>query len=101
MVATLLVRADGTSCGASMVKMSVDFPNEAARCQRFSSGRAQSNFDAQGKPGPVARCDRVIQAATPTDMSHPQRPKGTHRPSLTSVSILREATLPNPKVIVS
>lgn len=24
-------------------KMSVDFPNEAARCQRFLSGRAQSN----------------------------------------------------------
>src|SRR5215475_5746372 len=38
MVGTLLVSADGTSCGASMVKMSVDFPNEAARCQRFLSG---------------------------------------------------------------
>ena len=25
-------------------KMSVDFPNEAARCQRFLSGQAQSNF---------------------------------------------------------
>jgi len=24
-----------------MVKMSVDFPNEAAGCQRFSSGQAQ------------------------------------------------------------
>jgi len=27
-----------------MVKMSVDFPNEAARCQRYLSGQAQSNF---------------------------------------------------------
>src|SRR6478736_822354 len=30
-------------------KMSVDFPNEAARCQRFSSGPAQSNFEARAK----------------------------------------------------
>jgi hypothetical protein len=30
-------------------KMSVDFPNEAARCQRFSSGRAQSNFRPSGR----------------------------------------------------
>ena len=30
-------------------KMSVDFPNEAARCQRFSSGRAQSNFAPRGQ----------------------------------------------------
>jgi hypothetical protein len=37
-----------------MVKMSVDFPNEAARCQRFLSRRAQSRFDARGKPGPAA-----------------------------------------------
>src|SRR4029078_12869759 len=32
-------------------KMSVDFPNEAARCQRFSSGPAQSNFEARGQNG--------------------------------------------------
>jgi hypothetical protein len=29
-------------------KMSVDFPNEAARCQRFLSGQAQSNFREAG-----------------------------------------------------
>src|SRR5262244_1738385 len=53
-VDTLLVSADGTSCGASMVKMSVDFPNEAAGCQRFLSGRAQSNYARGGKHGPAA-----------------------------------------------
>src|SRR5207247_9156585 len=37
MTGTLRVRADGISCGASMVKMSVDFPSEAPRCQRISS----------------------------------------------------------------
>ena len=34
--------------------MSVDFPNEAARCQRFSSMRAQSNFGAGHRNGPAA-----------------------------------------------
>src|SRR5215469_9642234 len=52
MVGTLLVSPDGTSCGASMVKMSVDFPSEAALCQRFLSARAQSNFDSRSKCGP-------------------------------------------------
>jgi hypothetical protein len=37
-----------------MVKMSVDFPNEAARCQRFLSERAQSNFEPRGENGPAA-----------------------------------------------
>ena len=37
MTGTLRVRADGISCGASMVKMSADFPSEAPRCQRISS----------------------------------------------------------------
>src|SRR6266508_2444182 len=37
MTGTLRVRADGISCGASMAKMSVDFPSEAPRCQRISS----------------------------------------------------------------
>src|SRR6266481_373914 len=41
MVDTLLVSADGTSCGASIVKMSVDSPKDAALCQRFLSARAQ------------------------------------------------------------
>src|SRR6266576_4776292 len=54
MTGTLLVRADGTSCGASMVKMSADFPNEAARCQRFLSEGAQSNFEPRGQTGPAA-----------------------------------------------
>jgi len=36
-----------------MVKMSVDFPNEAARCQRFLSRRAQSSFARAGKDGPA------------------------------------------------
>ena len=34
--------------------MSVDFPNEAARCQRFLSERAQSNFEPRGRNGPAA-----------------------------------------------
>src|SRR5512132_2611720 len=37
-----------------MVKMSVDFPNEAARCQRFLSARAQSKFEPRGQHGPAA-----------------------------------------------
>src|SRR4029453_19062240 len=37
-----------------MVKMSVDFPNEAARCQRFLSERAQSNFEPRNGNGPAA-----------------------------------------------
>src|SRR5436190_22032131 len=44
MVDTLSV---GTSCSASIVKMSVDFPNEAALCQRFLSGRAQMSCGAR------------------------------------------------------
>src|SRR5580765_1556445 len=35
-------------------KMSVDFPNEAARCQRFSSGRAQSSFAPRDENGLAA-----------------------------------------------
>src|SRR5215469_7135763 len=67
-VDTLLVSADGTSCGASMVKMSVDFPNEAARCQRFLSGRAQTYFARHGKGGPADRRSRtsfLMQLADP------------------------------------
>ena len=45
MTGTLFVRADGTSCGASMVKMSADFPSEATRCQRFLSITPQITFD--------------------------------------------------------
>src|SRR6478735_2404701 len=40
-------------------KMSVDFPNEAARCQRFLSRRAQSSFeprDENGLAGPRSPC---------------------------------------------
>jgi hypothetical protein len=33
MTGILAARVDGVSCGASMVKTSVDFPSEAARCQ--------------------------------------------------------------------
>src|SRR6267154_4853763 len=35
-------------------KMSADFPNEAARCQRFLSERAQSNFEPRNGNGPAA-----------------------------------------------
>src|SRR5262249_22696099 len=63
-VDTLLVSAAGTSCGASMVKMSVDFPNEAARCQRFLSGLAQSNYVRGGKHGPAAMRQRAHFPAT-------------------------------------
>src|SRR5438046_10468034 len=45
MTGTLFVRADGTSCGASMVKMSADFASEAPRCQRISSITPQITFD--------------------------------------------------------
>ena len=34
--------------------MSADFPNEAARCQRFLSERTQSNFEPRGQNGPAA-----------------------------------------------
>jgi hypothetical protein len=34
--------------------MSADFPNEAARCQRFLSGRAQSSFEARDENGLAA-----------------------------------------------
>jgi hypothetical protein len=37
-----------------MVKMSVESPNEAAGCQRFSSGQAQSNYARAAKHGPAA-----------------------------------------------
>jgi len=37
-----------------MVKMSVDFPNEAPLCQRFLSGRSQSDFERRGESGPAA-----------------------------------------------
>jgi hypothetical protein len=33
MTGILAARADGVSCGASMVKTNVDFPSEAVRCQ--------------------------------------------------------------------
>ena len=46
--------------------MSVDFPNEAARCQRFLSGPAQSNFDAQGRPD--------LSLAAPEAIPLPGRP---------------------------
>ena len=45
MTGTLFVRADGTSCGASMVKMSADFPSEAPHCQRILSITPQITFD--------------------------------------------------------
>ena len=39
--------------------MSVDFPNEAAGCQRFLSGQAQSNYARAGKHGPAAGGQRI------------------------------------------
>ena len=45
MTGTLFVRVDGISCGASMVKISVDCPGEAPRCQRISSTALQISFD--------------------------------------------------------
>src|SRR5262245_39237501 len=65
MVDTLLVSADGTSCDASMVKMSVDFPNEAGPCQRFLSARAQSSFEPDGKGGPWAKLETKLLALPP------------------------------------
>src|SRR6266567_1986909 len=45
MTGTLLVKADGTSCGASIVKTSADCPREAPRCQRILSTPTQISFD--------------------------------------------------------
>lgn len=71
MTGTLFVRADGTSCGASMVKMSADFPSEAPRCQRISSITPQITFDPNemsdaigGSFFDAAFCDKIIRAAT-------------------------------------
>src|SRR6201987_6187885 len=47
MTGTLFVRPDGTSCGASMVKMSVDCPSEAPRCQRILSITPQISFEPE------------------------------------------------------
>src|SRR6266481_3982510 len=66
MTGTLFVRADGTSCGASMVKRSVDFASEALRCQRISSITPQITFD-QGVIGGFSQGAlgaRFIRAAT-------------------------------------
>src|SRR6266478_257460 len=45
MTGTVLVSTDGTNRGASMVKMSVDFPSEVLLCQRISSVIAQITFE--------------------------------------------------------
>src|SRR6266481_7415860 len=71
MTGTLFARTDGTSCGASMVKMSVDFPSEAPRYQRFLSITPQITFDPDemadaisGSFFDAAFCDKIIRAAT-------------------------------------
>ena len=51
---TLLVKRGGNKLRCEHGKVSVDFPNEAARCQRFLSERAQSNFEPRGRNGPAA-----------------------------------------------
>ena len=55
-------------------KMSVDFPNEAARCQRFSSGR-QSNFEPSSEPrgrnGPAATMLNCEVAGNSADVTGP------------------------------
>ena len=51
--------------------MSVDFPNEAARCQRFLSGRAQSYFARHGKGGPA---DRRSRTSFPLPLADPRAP---------------------------
>ena len=48
MTGTPFVKADGESCGASMVKTSGDFPSEAPLCQRISSAVPQTAFRARG-----------------------------------------------------
>ncbi len=40
--------------------MSVDFPNEAALCQRFLSARAQSGFGARGSRRPLCRAQTEL-----------------------------------------
>jgi hypothetical protein len=90
-----------------MVKMSVDFPNEAARCQRFLSaehkvvsmleanpdlpprGNQLQDVMALVQPTPIAvrvtnRSD--FRCHWPTHASHLEHPNGTSRPSLTSPS---------------
>ena len=53
--------------------MSVDFPNEAARCQRFLSGRAQSNFEPAAKPDLSLAATEVISVARRSDIPHSAR----------------------------
>jgi len=66
MTGTLFVRADGTSCGANIGKMSVDFASEAPCCQRISSITPQITFD-QGMIGGFSQGAlgaKFIRAAT-------------------------------------
>ena len=81
MTGRLFVRADGTSCGASMVKRSVDFASEASRCQRISSITPQITFDQgdrrifSGRFGHFySRCHR------PTQVPHPQYANSAKKP---------------------
>src|ERR1043166_6042307 len=51
MTGTPFVTADGANRGASMVKMSVEFPSEAPLCQRISSATAQTTFEQSAISG--------------------------------------------------
>src|SRR5215470_8256055 len=96
MVDTLLVSADGTSCEASMVKMSVDFPYDAALCQRFLSAKAQ--FVSRPKVNadrPFALGTNYLQFHWLTQVPHPQYPNGRSRPP-----ILRNVTCAEPREVI-
>src|SRR4029077_5005349 len=77
MTGTLFVTADGTSCGASMVKMSVDFASEAPRCQRFLSITPQITFDpdkmAHGVGG-FFSVKRYVRKLFALPLAHPSAP---------------------------
>ena len=96
MTGTLFVRVEGTSCGTSMVKISVDCPREAYRCQRISSTPPQISFD----PGEIVdAAGRLFSGAAfcaPAPESHAlpcRKPKfGSGTTAESMGSILRRKT---------
>src|SRR5882762_8645035 len=97
MTGTLFVRADGTSCGASMVKISADCQSEATRCQP-ESVRGQGNLTtAQPNERPLIKVTSCTQArAKPSEVINAQQIVHIqHRCSQTCLS-QTSAHLPTP-----
>ena len=71
MTGTPFVTADGASCGASMVKMSVDFPSEAPLCQRISSVIAQITFEQSAIGGLFSEASVANYLRCPSPVAGP------------------------------